>query len=70
MVALLKHEVDGHDMFMLHELVPVDGANAGEALIEVQDENGVVTKYRTVAQRFEDTVTSWLPTDPPNSGIS
>jgi FtsP/CotA-like multicopper oxidase with cupredoxin domain len=56
MVALVKHEVDGHDMFMLHELIPSDAASAGDALIEVQDETGIVTKYRTVAQRFEDTV--------------
>jgi spore coat protein A len=56
MVALVKHEVDGHDMFMLHELVPADAPNHSEPTIEVQDESGVVTNYRTVAKRFEDTV--------------
>jgi FtsP/CotA-like multicopper oxidase with cupredoxin domain len=50
-VALVKHEVDGHDMFMLHELVP-----AGEALIAIQDESGRITNYLTIAMRFEDTV--------------
>jgi FtsP/CotA-like multicopper oxidase with cupredoxin domain len=55
MVALVKHEVDGHDMFMLHELVPADASTAGEALIQVQDESGAITNYRTIAARFEDT---------------
>jgi FtsP/CotA-like multicopper oxidase with cupredoxin domain len=56
MVALMKHEVDGHDMFMLHELMPSTGPATGEPLLAVQDEGGVVTSYRTAAHRFEDTV--------------
>jgi FtsP/CotA-like multicopper oxidase with cupredoxin domain len=56
MVALIKHEIDGHDMFMLHELVPATDPAAGEPLIAIQSESGSVTNYRTVAQRFEDTV--------------
>jgi spore coat protein A len=56
MVALVKHEVDGHDMFMLHELVPSSESTSGEPLIAIQDESGVITSYRTVAERFEDTV--------------
>jgi FtsP/CotA-like multicopper oxidase with cupredoxin domain len=56
MVALVKHEVDGHDMFMLHELVPADASTTKDALIEIQDESGILTTYQTVAGRFEDTV--------------
>jgi spore coat protein A len=56
MVALVKHEVDGHDMFMLHELVASDAPIEGERLLAIQDESGVTTNYRTVAERFEDTV--------------
>jgi spore coat protein A len=56
MVALVKHEVDGHDMFMLHELVPTLAPAAGESLIAIQDETGTTTNYLTVAMRFEDTV--------------
>jgi spore coat protein A len=56
MIALVKHEIDEHDVFMLHELLPTTVPAAGEPLIAVEDESGVVTHYRTVAQRFEDTV--------------
>jgi FtsP/CotA-like multicopper oxidase with cupredoxin domain len=56
MVALVKHEIEGHDMFFLHELMPAPATTTGEPLIAIQDESGVITNYRTVAQRFEDTV--------------
>lgn len=56
MVALVKHEVDGRDMFMLHELLPSPAPAADEPLISIQDESGAVVNYRTVAKRFEDTV--------------
>ena len=55
-VALVKHEVDGQDMFMLHELVAADAPAAGEPLIAVADEAGALTRYRTAAQKFEDAV--------------
>ena len=56
MVGLVKHEIDGRDMFMLHELLPSPVPRPGEPLISIQDESGVVTNYRTAAERFEDTV--------------
>jgi spore coat protein A len=55
LIALVKHEVDEHDMFMLHELVRADPPTAGEPVIAIQDESGATTHYRTVAVRFEDT---------------
>jgi spore coat protein A len=56
MVALVKHEVNDRDVFMLHELLPSSAPSSGESLIAIQDESGVVTNYRTAAESFEDTV--------------
>ena len=56
MIALVKHEVDGHDMFMLHELLPAPAGAGGEPLVAIEDESGAITNYRTAAVRFEDTV--------------
>jgi hypothetical protein len=56
MVALVKHEVNEQDMFMLHELQPSSAPTTGEPLIAIEDESGVTTTYTTVAERFEDTV--------------
>jgi len=56
MIALVKHEVDGRDMFMMHELAPLPARTTGEPLIEIEDESGAITNYRTAAERFEDTV--------------
>ena len=55
MIALVKHEIDGRDMFMLRELESA-AETAGERLIAIQDESGVTTNYRTVRCRFEDAV--------------
>jgi spore coat protein A len=56
MVALVKHEVDGRDMFMLHELLPSPTQAPDESIISIQDDSGAVVNYRTAAERFEDTV--------------
>jgi spore coat protein A len=56
MIALVKHEVDGHDMFMLHELLPSPAPIIGQPTISIEDESGTVTHYQTAAERFEDTV--------------
>jgi spore coat protein A len=56
MVALVKHETREGDMFMLHELLPSTTPAPGEPLISIQDESGIVTSYRTAAEKFEDTV--------------
>jgi FtsP/CotA-like multicopper oxidase with cupredoxin domain len=56
MVALVKHEVEGRDMFMLHELLPSLTPTHEDSIISIQDESGVVANYRTAAERFEDTV--------------
>jgi FtsP/CotA-like multicopper oxidase with cupredoxin domain len=56
MIALVKHEIDEHDVFMLHELLPAPAPVSGEPMIAIQDESGVIANYRTVAERFEDTV--------------
>jgi len=53
-VALMKHTMQGQDMFMLHELQPTRAPARGEPLIVVKDDRGTVTRYGTVAKRFED----------------
>jgi spore coat protein A len=56
LVALVKHVLNGRDVFMLHELIPATLPVPGEPLISIQDESGVMTNYRTAAHEFEDTV--------------
>jgi spore coat protein A len=56
MIALVKHEMDGRDMFMLHELLPCPAPATGEPVVAIKDESGIVTNYRTASHRFEDTV--------------
>lgn len=56
MVALVKHEINDRDVFMLHELLPSPEPVPGEPLISIQDESGGVTHYRTAAESFEDIV--------------
>ena len=56
LIALIKHEVHERDMFLLHELEKANAPMAGEPIIAVQEESGVTTHYRTVAEQFEDTV--------------
>jgi spore coat protein A len=56
MVALVKQEVAGRDMFTLHELLPAPAASRRQTTIAIQDESGTTTNYRTAAERFEDTV--------------